>query len=128
MKEFFTNQTNQKRLAIAAAVLIVGASAFALYSNITHQPKAGKIIPIVRTITVAAKAGAAAKAYPGEVRGRYESQLAFQVAGKINARMVNVGDNVQAGQILLALDPKDVNQSVEAASAQLATRQLPASR
>ena len=121
MKEFFTNQTNQKRLAIAAAVLIVGASAFALYSNITHQPKAGKIIPIVRTITVAAKAGAAAKAYPGEVRGRYESQLAFQVAGKINARMVNVGDNVQAGQILLALDPKDVNQSVEAASAQLAS-------
>lgn len=121
MKEFFTNQTNQKRLAIAAAVLIVGASAFALYSNITHQPKAGKIIPIVRTITVATKAGAAAKAYPGEVRGRYESQLAFQVAGKINARMVNVGDNVQAGQILLALDPKDVNQSVEAASAQLAS-------
>ena len=121
MKEFFTNQTNQKRLAIAAAVLVVGASAFALYSNITHQPKAGKIIPIVRTITVAAKAGAAAKAYPGEVRGRYESQLAFQVAGKINARMVNVGDNVQAGQILLALDPKDVNQSVEAASAQLAS-------
>lgn len=121
MKEFFTNQTNQKRLAIAAAVLVVGAGAFALYSNITHQPKAGKIIPIVRTITVAAKAGAAAKAYPGEVRGRYESQLAFQVAGKINARMVNVGDNVQAGQILLALDPKDVNQSVEAASAQLAS-------
>ena len=121
MKEFFTNQTNQKRLALAAAVLIVGASAFALYSNITHQPKAGKIIPIVRTITVATKAGAAAKAYPGEVRGRYESQLAFQVAGKINARMVNVGDNVQAGQILLALDPKDVNQSVEAASAQLAS-------
>lgn len=121
MKEFFTNQTNQKRLALAAAVLIVGASAFALYSNITHHPKAGQSIPIVRTITVAAKAGAAAKAYPGEVRGRYESQLAFQVAGKINARMVNVGDNVQAGQILLALDPKDVNQSVEAASAQLAS-------
>ena len=121
MKEFFTNQTNQKRLAIAAAVLIVGASAFALYSNITHQPKAGHIIPIVRTITVAAKAGAAAKAYPGEVRGRYESQLAFQVAGKINARMVNVGDNVQAGQILLALDPKDVAQNVEATAAQLAS-------
>ena len=121
MKEFFTNQTNQKRLAIAAAVLIVGASAFALYSNITHQPKAGKIIPIVRTITVAAKAGAAAKAYPGEVRGRYESQLAFQVAGKIAARMVNVGDSVQAGQVLLALDPKDVAQNVEATAAQLAS-------
>ena len=121
MKEFFTNQTNQKRLALAAAVLVVGASAFALYANIVRKPQAAKIIPIVRTYTVGNAATAAAATYPGEVRGRYESQLAFQVAGKINARMVNVGDNVQAGQILLALDPKDVNQSVEAASAQLAS-------
>ena len=121
MKEFFTNQTNQKRLALAAAVLVVGASAFALYSNIARKPQAAKIIPIVRTYTVGNAAPAATATYPGEVRGRYESQLAFQVAGKIAARMVNVGDSVQAGQVLLALDPKDVNQSVEAASAQLAS-------
>lgn len=121
MKEFFTNQTNQKRLAIAAAVLVVGASAFALYTNIARKPQAAKIIPIVRTYTVGNAATAATATYPGEVRGRYESQLAFQVAGKIAARMVNVGDSVQAGQVLLALDPKDVNQSVEAASAQLAS-------
>ena len=121
MKEFFTNQTNQKRLALAAAVLVVGASAFALYANIARKPQAAKIIPIVRTYTVGNAATAATATYPGEVRGRYESQLAFQVAGKIAARMVNVGDSVQAGQVLLALDPKDVNQSVEAASAQLAS-------
>lgn len=121
MKEFFTNQTNQKRLAIAAAVLIVGASAFALYANIAHKPQAAKIIPIVRTYTVGNVATAAAATYPGEVRGRYESQLAFQVAGKIAARMVNVGDSVQAGQVLLALDPKDVAQNVEATAAQLAS-------
>ena len=121
MKEFFTNQTNQKRLALAAAVLVVGASAFALYANIARKPQAAKIIPIVRTYTVGNAATAAAATYPGEVRGRYESQLAFQVAGKINARMVNVGDSVRAGQVLLALDPKDVNQSVEATAAQLAS-------
>ena len=121
MKEFFTNQTNQKRLAIAAAVLVAGASTFALYANIARKPQAAKIIPIVRTYTVGNAATAATATYPGEVRGRYESQLAFQVAGKIAARMVNVGDSVQAGQVLLALDPKDVNQSVEAASAQLAS-------
>ena len=121
MKEFFANQTNQKRLAIAAAVLVAGASTFALYANIARKPQAAKIIPIVRTYTVGNAATAATATYPGEVRGRYESQLAFQVAGKIAARMVNVGDSVQAGQVLLALDPKDVNQSVEAASAQLAS-------
>ena len=121
MKEFFTNQTNQKRLALAAAVLVVGASAFALYANIARKPQAAKIIPIVRTYTVGNATTAAAATYPGEVRGRYESQLAFQVAGKIAARMVNVGDSVQAGQVLLALDPKDVAQNVEATAAQLAS-------
>ena len=121
MKEFFTNQTNQKRLALAAAVLVVGASAFALYANIARKPQAAKIIPIVRTYTVGNAATAAAATSPGEVRGRYESQLAFQVAGKIAARMVNVGDSVQAGQVLLALDPKDVAQNVEATAAQLAS-------
>lgn len=121
MKEFFTNQTNQKRLALAAAVLVVGASAFALYANIARKPQAAKIIPIVRTYTVGNAATATAATYPGEVRGRYESQLAFQVAGKIAARMVNVGDSVQAGQVLLALDPKDVAQNVEATAAQLAS-------
>ena len=85
MKAFFTDPTNQKRFGLAAVVLAVSLGGYALYSNITHQPQAQKIIPIVRTYTVgqAADAAATAKFYPGEVRGRYESQLAFQVAGKI---------------------------------------------
>ena len=121
MKEFFTNQANQKRLALAVAVLCVGLGSYALYSNITHKPQTGKIVPLVRTYTVSTQGATTHAPYPGEVRGRYESQLAFQVAGKIAARMVNVGDNVRAGQVLLALDPKDVNQSVEATAAQLAS-------
>ncbi|MEE1194551.1 MAG: hypothetical protein U0K79_07105, partial [Phascolarctobacterium sp.] len=71
MKEFFANQTNQKRLAIAAAVLVAGASTFALYANIARKPQAAKIIPIVRTYTVGNAVTAAAATYPGEVRGRY---------------------------------------------------------
>ncbi|MGM9582240.1 MAG: efflux RND transporter periplasmic adaptor subunit [Phascolarctobacterium sp.] len=122
MKEFFTDPTNKKHFALAAVVLALGLGGYALYSNMTHKAKSTKIIPIVRTFTVGQSAVAAnAKIYPGEVRGRYESQLAFQVAGKIAARYVNVGDTVRAGQVLLALDPKDVAQSVEATTAQLAS-------
>lgn len=122
MKDFFTNPTNKKAFAIATVVLTLGCGGYALYSNMTRNPKSAKVIPIVRVYTVGQNAVVAnTKIYPGEVRGRYESQLAFQVAGKIAARYVNVGDTVRAGQVLLALDPKDVNQSVEATAAQLAS-------
>ena len=121
MKELMQNPLYQKRLALAAVLLAVGLGSYALYNNIAHKPQTAKLVPIVRTYTVGTAAATAAATYPGEVRGRYESQLAFQVAGKINARMVNVGDSVLAGQVLLALDPKDVNQSVEATAAQLAS-------
>ena len=122
MKDFFTNPTNKKAFAIATIVLTIGCGGYALYSNMTRNPKSAKVIPIVRVYTVGQNAVVAnTKIYPGEVRGRYESQLAFQVAGKIAARYVNVGDTVRAGQVLLALDPKDVNQSVEATAAQLAS-------
>ena len=121
MKELMQNPLYQKRLALAAVLLAVGLGSYALYNNIAHKPQTAKLVPIVRTYTVGTAAATAAATYPGEVRGRYESQLAFQVAGKINARMVNVGDSVRAGQVLLALDPKDVNQSVAATAAQLAS-------
>ena len=122
MKDFFTNPTNKKAFAIATVVLTIGCGGYALYSNMTRNPKSAKVIPIVRVYTVGQNAVVAnTKIYPGEVRGRYESQLAFQVAGKIAARYVNVGDTVRAGQVLLALDPKDVAQSVEATTAQLAS-------
>ena len=121
MKELMQNPLYQKRLALAAVLLAVGLGSYALYNNIAHKPQTAKLVPIVRTYTVGTAAATAAATYPGEVRGRYESQLAFQVAGKIAARMVNVGDSVQAGQVLLALDPKDVAQNVEATAAQLAS-------
>lgn len=119
MKEFFMNQDNKKKLAIAAATILVLGGGYTLYHNITNETVSDKVIPSVRTITIGQITNNNFLTYPGEVRGRYESQLAFQVAGKINARMVNVGDHVSAGQILITLDPKDINQSVEASSAQL---------
>lgn len=123
MKEIFTNPDNKKKLATAVAIVLVLGGGYTLYRNITNQPVPEKIIPSVRTITVGELSDANVISYPGEVRGRYESQLAFQVPGKINARKVNIGDHVKAGQILMTLDTKDIDQSVEAAAAQLNSAQ-----
>ena len=59
--------------------------------------------------------------YPGEVRARYEPDLAFRIGGKISRRMVTVGDRVEAGQPLAELNAEDVRLELDAARARLAS-------
>lgn len=53
----------------------------------------------------------------GEVRARFESDLAFRISGRITQRMVDVGDHVTAGQVLARLDPEQEQATVTAAEA-----------
>lgn len=89
-----------------------------------HRPQTVlKEIPAVRTAVVGAAGVSQGYTYAGEVRGRYESQLAFQVAGKIVQRNVQLGSTVNAGDILLQIDAKDVAQTVNNYAAQVASAQ-----
>ena len=72
--------------------------------------------PLVRTVTVG-DAAAAEGGYTGTVRGRYETRLAFQVGGQILSRNVNVGAHVRAGDVLMVIDARDVQQQTNATSA-----------
>ncbi|WP_028971730.1 efflux RND transporter periplasmic adaptor subunit [Sporomusa ovata] len=87
----------------------------------TQSPPAVTVetIPLVRTAVVGAAGELKSYTYAGEVRGRYESQLAFQVAGKIIKRNVQLGSVVNAGDVLLEIDPKDLKQTVNSSSAQV---------
>ncbi|MGL5514816.1 MAG: efflux RND transporter periplasmic adaptor subunit, partial [Sporomusa sp.] len=89
-----------------------------------HQPLpvAGKAA-LVRTTTITVANTASEYTYSGEVRGRYESQLAFQVGGKIIKRHVDLGSVVQVGGALMEIDPKDINQTVHAKAAQVSSAQ-----
>jgi multidrug efflux system membrane fusion protein len=69
---------------------------------------------------VGAKPAENANVYSGEVRARYENDLAFRVGGKVVARYVDVGAQVKRGQVLARLDPQDAQLGVEAARSQLA--------
>ena len=53
----------------------------------------------------------------GDIQARVETQLSFRVGGKIIERKVDVGDHVQAHQVLARLDPKDLKIQVETAQA-----------
>ena len=72
--------------------------------------------PLVRTVTVG-DAAASEGGYTGTVRGRYETRLAFQVSGQILSRNVNVGAHVRAGDVLMVIDARDVQQQANATSA-----------
>lgn len=53
--------------------------------------------------------------YTGEIRARHESDLGFQVAGKVIARPVDVGAAVKVGTVLAQLDPTDEKVALDSA-------------
>ncbi|MGC5702267.1 efflux RND transporter periplasmic adaptor subunit [Pseudomonas sp. NFXW11] len=61
----------------------------------------------------------ASDSYPGEVRARYEPELAFRIGGKVSRRLVEEGERVKANQPLAELDPQDVRLQLEATRAQV---------
>ena len=61
----------------------------------------------------------AAFTYAGDVRGRYESQFAFQAGGRIQARLVSNGDSVKAGQALMQMDMADLKTQLDRSRAAL---------
>ncbi|CAG4884706.1 Efflux transporter periplasmic adaptor subunit [Georgfuchsia toluolica] len=65
-------------------------------------------------------AGSAVNTYPGEIRARHETDMAFRIPGKIVAREVEVGSTVAAGTVLARLDPADTGLRLSQAEAQLA--------
>ncbi len=82
------------------------------------QEKQEAVRPVKSTVVRVAPISEGAS-YSGEIRARYETPLGFRVAGKISARLVQVGDLVKAGQALARLDPQDLQLGVQAMRAQL---------
>lgn len=76
--------------------------------------------PVI-TQTVARGANSPRDVYSGELRARYETDLAFRVGGKLVSRAVDAGAHVTRGQVLARLDPEDARLAAQAAGAQFAS-------
>lgn len=59
----------------------------------------------------------------GEVKARVESELSFKVSGRVISREVNVGDRVQAGDLLARLDSTEQSADLESAKAAVASQE-----
>ena len=93
----------------------------ACQANTAPAPKAERPVQVQR---VAFESRDTTREFVGVVRARYETDLGFRVAGKIVARVVNVGDRVRAGDVVARLDPQDLKLQVESAEAELAAADL----
>jgi membrane fusion protein, multidrug efflux system len=56
---------------------------------------------------------------PAETRARIETRYGFRVGGKLSQRLVAIGDQVNAGQLLAKLDPQDLAPAIAAQQAQV---------
>ncbi len=116
---------------LLAAGLIVPAGVFTLtaagrlggsVTSSAGHPPAPPPRP-VRVQEIRDEGATSEQSYTGEIRARYEADLAFRVGGKVVARHVEVGQRVRAGQALYRLDAEDYDLAVKAAEADLVAAQ-----
>ena len=119
-KEWLHTHKKPVAAVLSVAVIAIAASIFVGFSakkEVTELP------PLVRSKIVKVNGADQNAIYSGEVRGRYESLLAFQVGGKVMHRNVELGSKVNTGDVLMEIDPKDVQQAVNITSAQVSAAQ-----
>lgn len=86
--------------ALAAAAVLLSACS-------KPAPKTEDIRPVRALVLQSSNVDVNAE-FSGEVRARVESRLGFRVGGKIVARKVDAGAAVKRGQVLVQLDPQDL--------------------
>ena len=114
---------SKKFYYIAAVIIILLSIAGALWKHAASPKSVAQDIPYVRTAVIEAGNAASVYSYSGEVCGRFESQLAFQVSGKIIKRNIELGSQIKSGDVLMVIDPKDLNQMANSSSAQVYSAQ-----
>ena len=114
------SKTRKTPVDIAQAAIIFVALNGVFLSACSKPEPLPAPIRSVKVITVGAQGLVAGSEYAAEVRARVESRLGFRVAGKITKRFAELGQRVQAGQMLAQIDPQDYKLAADAARAQVA--------
>jgi RND family efflux transporter MFP subunit len=110
----------KKRPAVVLGGLLIAALGVAAFVTLSlRTPEASAVSdprqepPIVRLVTAARVTGSE-RGFTGIIGARVQSNLGFRVAGKIVERLVNVGQQVKAGQPLMRIDETDLRLALTA--------------
>jgi len=106
------------RQMLPHAVLLVSLS-FLFVAGCQHEAHQQQFQPVVKTMRIGLDTESQQRQYSGVIVARHEVQESFRVGGRIEKRLVDVGDHVREGQVLATLDEKDLRLSMESAQAEL---------
>lgn len=112
---------SQRRRASSFVSLSLSVAMLATLFGCSKPAEKTEDIRPVRVIQVQSGGSEVSTEFSGEVRPRIESRLGFRVNGKIVSRKVNLGTLVQRGQVLMQLDPQDLELAKAQAKAGLAS-------
>lgn len=105
------------KLALPLAVL-----AIFLLASCRNEDEAETDLPArpVRTVTVTEETVGTIVTLAGTIESKVQVDLGFRIGGRMMERMADVGDQVEADQVLARLDPADEENALRAAEATLA--------
>jgi RND family efflux transporter MFP subunit len=108
----------KRGFAVLAGILIpAGMATFVALGIPAHEASAvsdPRQEPPMVSLGTAARVSGSERGFTGTVGARVESNLGFRVAGKIVERLVNVGEQVKAGQPLMRIDETDLRLALTA--------------
>ncbi|MCX6908508.1 MAG: efflux RND transporter periplasmic adaptor subunit, partial [Verrucomicrobia bacterium] len=113
------------RIGLVAAVLIVAAFVAGLMPRLRARQLATKetrelATPSVTVVSPAPGKAGAAIALPAEVKAFVEAPIYARASGYLKRWLVDIGANVQAGQLLAEIDTPELDQDLARARADLA--------
>ncbi|MGD0024813.1 MAG: biotin/lipoyl-binding protein, partial [Xanthobacteraceae bacterium] len=104
-------------------IAIAGIFAVSLFTAGCKQETQAQepVRPVLSTVVEPTESSSTAAV--GTVEPRYKTDLSFRVLGRLIARPVNVGDTVEQGEIVAAIDPTALELAVRSAKADLSRSQ-----
>jgi RND family efflux transporter MFP subunit len=102
---------------IEALLILIGC--VLLFSGCTRNEEAQAKAPVrpVKSLVVETPDLSGERNLPGRVDAKKTAELAFRVSGAVQTLKVKEGDKVDAGQVLIVLDPTDYEIAVRDAQA-----------
>jgi RND family efflux transporter MFP subunit len=114
--EKFKKERHMKTIHFSYSTLLITALVVSLAGCSHKQELDPRTEPeLVRTVEVGLSSGTD-PAFTGVVSARVESDLGFRVPGKITKRLVDTGQFVRAGQLLMTIDRTDYVHAITARS------------